>query len=74
MEANAAAPGAKPKTYTIKLACGIKYEMMNNTKELYAAMDTGAGQVDGCMSSHAGLGGSPRTFGGPLHARGEGTS
>ena len=47
-EAIAAAPGAKPKTYTIKLACGVTYDMSTNTTELY--VDEGYYLMDFVMS------------------------
>ena len=43
-EANAAAAtGAKPKTYKIKLSCGVTYAMSNGTSDLYVEMFNSTG-------------------------------
>ena len=51
-EANAA--GAKPKTYTFKLSCGVTYVMSNASNELFVEMYNGTGRVCACTSSCAG--------------------
>jgi hypothetical protein len=50
----AAASGAKPKTYTIKLSCGAKYVMeTNNGTGLVTEMFNGTGQVGGRAGARA---------------------